>query len=68
MLIRCVAAPMSDPQGGGAPRCQRSMSAAVGVAVMQRPVECGDQVVGVFEANGEANQPIEPIASTDPGR
>ena len=39
------------------------MSAARhGVAVMQRPVERGDQVVGVFEPDGEANQPIEAIA------
>ena len=59
----CGGAHVRSPAWRRAARCQCSMSAAVTrVAVMQRPVERGDQIVGVFEADGEANQPIEAVA------
>ena len=59
----CGGAHGQIPSEAARSRCQRSMSAAlIASPWCKRPVERGDQVVGVFEADREPDQPIEAVA------
>src|SRR5262245_61436685 len=62
-MPRCVAAPMSDSQRGGAIALPLlDVGGGHGIAMMQRPVERRDQVIGFFETYRQPNQSIETVA------